>query len=102
MGYQSKHSIVPYQIQSWIKIVREIQSHFPTCGNRQMIGHLLARGYRVQQIRVREAQRRVDPQGAIVRRLHALNRRHYFVPAPRSLYHVDGNHKLIRYYVDHT
>ena len=82
--------------------MREIQSHFPTCGNRQMIGHLLARGYRVQQIRVREAQRRVDPQGAIVRRLHALNRRHYFVPAPRSLYRVDGNHKLIRYYVDHT
>lgn len=77
-------------------IVAEIQSQFPMCGNRQMVGHLLARGYRVQQIRVRETQRRVDPQGTIVRRLHALNRREYSVPAPRSLYHVDGNHKLIR------
>ena len=45
-------------------IVREIQSHFAMCANRQMIGHLLARGYRVQQIRVREAQRRVDPEGS--------------------------------------
>ena len=54
-------------------IVTEIQSQFPMCGNRQMQGHLLARGHRVQQIRVREAQRRVDPQGTIIRRLHALN-----------------------------
>ena len=77
-------------------MVTEIQSQFPMCGNRQMQGHLLARGHRVQQIRVREAQRRVDPQGTIIRRLHALNRREYSVPSPRSLYHIDGNHKLIR------
>ena len=77
-------------------IVTEIQSQFPMCGNRQMQGHLLARGHRVQQIRIREAQRRVDPQGTIIRRLHVLNRREYSVPSPRSLYHIDGNHKLIR------
>ena len=77
-------------------MVADIQSQFPMCGNRQMQGHLLARGHRVQQIRVREAQRRVDPQGTIIRRLHALNRREYSVLSPRSLYHIDGNHKLIR------
>ena len=71
-------------------MVADIQSQFPMCGNRQMQGH------RVQQIQVREAQRRVDPQGTIIRRLHALNRREYSVPSPRSLYHIDGNHKLIR------
>ena len=26
-----------------------VRQDFPTCGNRQMQGHLLARGYRVQQ-----------------------------------------------------
>ena len=78
------------------QIVREVQQQFPTCGNRQMQGHLLARGYRIQQICIRESQRRIDPDGAIVRRLHVLNRREYSVPAPRSLYHVDGHHKLIR------
>ena len=76
--------------------VAEIQSHFPMCGNRQMMGHLLARGHRLQQFRVREAQRRVDPQGSVFRRLRALNRREYSVPSPLSLYHIDGNHKLIR------
>ena len=30
-------------------IVREIQVQFPMCGNRQMQGHLLSRGYRIQQ-----------------------------------------------------
>ncbi len=66
------------------------------CGNRQMQGHLLSRGYRVQQVRIRESQRRIDPEGCMIRRLHVLNRRRYSVPAPLSLYHIDGNHKLMR------
>ena len=78
-------------------IVRVIQQQFPMCGNRQMQGHLLSRGIRIQQSRIRESQRRVDPDGALIRRLHVLNRREYSVPAPLSLYHIDGHHKLIRY-----
>ena len=78
------------------RIVSEIQTLFPMCGNRQMRGHLLSRGYRIQQSRIRESQRRVDPNGAIIRCLHVVNRREYSVPSPRSLYHIDGHHKLIR------
>ena len=78
------------------RIVHEIQIQFPTCGNRQMQGHLLSRGYRVQQSRVRESQRRVDPNGVIARHLSVINRRQYSVSGPRSLYHMDGYHKLIR------
>ena len=78
------------------ELVAEIQQQFPLCGNRQMLGHLLARGLRVQQIRVREAQRRVDPEGSVMRRLRTINRRSYSVVAPRGLWHIDGNHKLIR------
>ena len=77
-------------------IVSEIQQQYPMCGNRQMQGHLLSRGYRVQQVRLRDSQRRIDPSGTALRRLHVLNRRHYSVPSPLSLYHIDGNHKLIR------
>ncbi len=77
-------------------VVASIQERFPMCGNRQMQGHLLSRGYRVQQVRIRESQRRIDPEGSMIRRLHVLNRRRYSVPAPLSLYHIDGNHKLIR------
>ena len=54
-------------------IVREIQGQFLMCGNRQMQGHLLSRGYRIQQSRIRESQRRGDPDGSIIRRLHVLN-----------------------------
>ena len=77
-------------------IVQEVHCLFPMCGNSQMQGHLLARGLRVQQARIRESQRRVDPDGCIMRHLSTINRRQYSVPSPRSLYHIDGNHKLIR------
>ena len=78
------------------RVVLEIHRNIPTCGNRQLQGCLLARGLRVQQHRIREAHRRVDPEGSVMRRLQAMHRRSYSVPAPRSLYHIDGHHKLIR------
>ncbi len=70
--------------------ISTISAQFP-CGNRPLI----AQGVRVQQHRVREAQRRVDPGGAMLRRLSTINRRSYHVNGP--LWHIDGNHKLIRY-----
>ena len=78
------------------QMIHDIKVDFPTCGCKQMQGHLQARGVRVQQVRVRESLRRVDPEGSIMRRLSSLHRRQYQVAAPRSLWHMDGNHKLIR------
>ena len=77
------------------EIVLRIQHDFPTCGNRLMHGHLLVLGLRVQQYRIRDAQRRVDPNGSLLRQLSTVNRRKYRVAGPRALYHIDGNHKLI-------
>ena len=34
---------------------------FPTCGNKQMLGYLHSRVFRVQQTRVRESIWRVEP-----------------------------------------
>ncbi len=79
------------------QVMSEIKSVHPQCGNIQMKGHLLSRGLRVQQRRIRETLRAVDPEGSIMRRLVTINRRKYSVPAPRWLWHIDGNHKLIRY-----
>ena len=62
-----------------------------------MYGHLISCGIRVQFYRVRESQRRTDPQGSMIRKLHNLKRRRYYVPGPQHLWHIDGNHKLIRY-----
>lgn len=78
------------------QLVKEIKHQFPTCGCKQMQGHLQSLGYRIQQLRVREAVMAVDPEGSVMRRLSALKRRKYQVPAPCSLWHMDSNHKLIR------
>ena len=78
------------------EIVQMIRQQFPMCENKQMQGHLLSMDYHVQQHRVRDSQRRLDPHGSMLRQLHILNRRTYSVPAPLSLYHMDGHHKLIR------
>ncbi|XP_057186595.1 uncharacterized protein LOC130552378 [Triplophysa rosa] len=43
--------------------------------------------------------RRVDPQGVLMRslQLNPRRRRKYSVPGPNSLWHIDANHKLIRW-----
>ena len=77
-------------------LISEIQIQFSMCGNRQ-IRHLRSRGYHIRNSRVREAQRRNDSIDSIVRLvLCVLNRQEYSVPGPRSLYHIDVYHKLIR------
>ena len=62
-------TLTPDELDS---LVREIQLQFPMCGKCQMQGHLIARGYRVH---IREAQRRVDPEGSVLRRLTTVRRR---------------------------
>ncbi|MEQ2186507.1 hypothetical protein GOODEAATRI_029239 [Goodea atripinnis] len=43
--------------------------------------------------------RRLDPRGVLMRtlQLNPRRRRRYSVPEPNSLWHIDGNHKLIRW-----
>ena len=58
-------------------IISDIHKEFPMCGNKQMSGHLLSRGIRVQQHRIRELMRRVDPEGTMARCLNVIHRRCY-------------------------
>ena len=83
-------------------LVSEIKKDFPNSGSRLMQGHLLSRGHRVSQVRVREALHRVDPEGVAIRFSSAVQRRKYAVFSPLSLWHLDGNHKLIRYEHEHA
>ena len=55
-----------------------------------------SRGQRVQQMRVRASMRRTDPEGTILRWFDVTERREYKVSGPNALWHIDGNHKLIR------
>ena len=64
-----------------------------------MTGLLLRCGLRVQQARIRESMSRVDPEGVLLRalELNVIRRRSYQVQGPLSLWHINGDHKLIRY-----
>ena len=76
--------------------VASLKHHYPNAGYRMMSGLLLEEGIRLQQHRVRESLRRVDPLGVAMRWGEAIRRREYNVLSPLSLWHLDGNHKLIR------
>ena len=72
----------------------------PSIGERLLHGFLRSNNVRIPRRRLREAIQRVDPDGLQHRRslLHRrIKRRVYSVPAPHNLWHIDGNHKLIRW-----
>ena len=57
----------------------------------------MAQGIRVQRHRLRSSVKRVDPVGQRLREFTNIRRRIYNVHSPLALWHIDGNHKLIRY-----
>ncbi|XP_041838357.1 uncharacterized protein LOC121638006 isoform X2 [Melanotaenia boesemani] len=79
--------------------IQQIQSEIPTAGYRMVKGRLRSMGINVQWRRLTASMHRVDSLG-ILSRLSGLGcivRRTYSVRGPLSLWHVDTNHKLIRY-----
>ena len=79
-------------------LVEELMREFPNCAYKRMTGLLLNSGHRIQQNRIRECMRRVNPEGVLLRvlELRTVRRRRYQVSGPLALWHIDGNHKLIR------
>ena len=80
-----------------LETVKGIYNSFPNCGYRMMDGHLRQRGIRVTQAQIRNCMHLVDSEGVALRWREAIRRRKYRVAGPLSLWHIDGNHKLIRY-----
>ncbi len=66
-------------------------------GAEAVRSRLKSEGRNIQRQRVREAMERVDPVGVALRALKPkMQRATYAVCGPNSLWHIDGNHKLIR------
>lgn len=78
------------------KVVQLLNTH-PNSGRIMMDGHLKSLGIRVQRERLRQSLIRCNPVNTAVRRLRLIRRRKYSVPGPNSLWHMDGNHSLIRW-----
>ena len=78
-------------------LVREIKRAHPNDGERLMIGHLSRYGVTVPRARLRGSIHRVDPVGTRMRRSVTIRRRVYCSAGPNAVWHIDGNHKLIRW-----
>ncbi|PIK34212.1 hypothetical protein BSL78_28964 [Apostichopus japonicus] len=69
----------------------------PTDGEVMLKGALESKGVYVTRERLQKAIKRVNPEGVEERKRTTLKRREYCVPGPNALWHIDGNHKLIRW-----
>ena len=72
-------------------VVGDVLLTFPQMGRQKLDGVLKARGYRIPRERLRESYVRVHGAPARFAKPR-IERRTYYVPAPNSLWHHDGNH----------
>ncbi|XP_072019067.1 uncharacterized protein [Amphiura filiformis] len=77
--------------------IQFILYNMPRAGYKTVDGYLIGQGIRVQRQRIRDALRKLDPARQELRTICSIRRRHYSVASPLSLWHIDGNHKLIRW-----
>ncbi len=78
-------------------MVKKVMGGNQKIGPNSIQARLLSMGFKVQRHRVRDSVVRVDPGGSAARTSVAIKRRCYRVAGPNSVWHIDGNHKLIRY-----
>lgn len=78
-------------------LVSNVKEQHPRSGEVMLQGHLRAQGFHIQRSRLRASINHVDPMGAASRKAPPIQRRVYSVPCPNYVWHIDGNHKLIRW-----
>ncbi|CAC5401343.1 unnamed protein product [Mytilus coruscus] len=78
-------------------VLGETIQECPLCGENMLKHMLIAKGIRVQRWRLRDSIQRLDSSGAQKRKSGRLHRRVYNVMGPNHLWHIDTNHKLVRW-----
>ena len=69
----------------------------PNDGEHMILGYLWSQEVHVQRERVRESLHCVDPQGVAIRHHFTTRQRVYCVDFPNEVWHIDSNHKMIRW-----
>lgn len=77
-------------------VLSGIIQDFP-CGENMLREVLKGKGIKVQRWRFRDSIHRIDDAGCKQRKTGRLKRRIYNVMAPNHLWHIDSNHKLVRW-----
>ena len=80
-------------------VVKEVTREYPSCGEGMLKQILEDRGIKMQRMRLRDSIHRVDHEGVENRRRGRLRRRTYNVQGPNHLWHIDTNHKLVRWHL---
>ena len=78
--------------------IEKITREFPYCGETLINQFLFGKGIKVQRMRIRDSLHRVNCDGVNARKKGRLQRRVYNVTGPNHLWHLDTNHKLVRWY----
>ncbi|XP_065924261.1 uncharacterized protein [Magallana gigas] len=81
-------------LDSWVSRGLSI---FPRAGYKTIQGFLRSESICVQRQRIRDSMHRLNPSRQTLRSMTVIRRRTYRVPSPLALWHIDGNHKLIRW-----
>lgn len=81
------------------EVVEGITKEYPSCGEGLLKQILAHREIKVQRMRLRDNIHRVDHEGVENRKRGRLRRRTYNVQGPNHLWHVDTNHKLVRWHL---
>ena len=79
------------------QIMCDIQTLTPGIGQTRMLGALWSRALKIERWRVRQCLREIDPGGTVLRWQQVIQRRSYHVRSPNSLWHLDGNHKMVKW-----
>lgn len=82
------------QIDGVVRIIRQEQ---PFSGQIIIMGTLRSLGIKIHRQRLRDSLYRIDSFRIVNRWAHIIPRRVYHVAGPNSLWHIDGNHKLIKW-----
>ena len=93
----SPDDYTPLLEQELDEIICSIKRNHPNDGEVLLQGHLLDMGIRVTRQALRASIHRVDHESVVTRQRHVVRRRVYSVPQPNAVWHMDGNHKLIRW-----
>ena len=79
------------------RLVLDIKALHPNDGEVMMMGHLTSRDICIPRARLRASIHRVDHDNTVARRSVTVYRRVYYADGPNAVWHIDGNHKLIRW-----
>jgi hypothetical protein len=78
-------------------LLRTIRLQQPNSGQQILMGMLRSIGIIIHRERLRDSLHRIDTFGVLNRWAQIIPRRKYNVTSPNALWHIDGNHKLIRW-----